>query len=138
MTGRFEILEHTADIGLRLTARTPGEIFEAAAEGLAILQGAWFPGEGVEREVEVAAGDREALLVAWLDEVLYLQDAEDVVFGGFHVEEEGDRRLRARMLTAPRGDRGLEAAGVKAATYHRLRFAQDPNGRWSADVYLDV
>jgi SHS2 domain-containing protein len=138
VTGRFEILEHTADIGLRLTARTPGEIFEAAAEGLAVLQGAWFPGEGVAHQVEVAAADREALLVAWLDELLYLQDAEDVVFGGFHVEEEGDRRLRARMLTAPRGDRGLEAAGVKAATYHRLRFERERNGRWSADVYLDV
>jgi SHS2 domain-containing protein len=137
VTGAFEVLEHTADIGLRLTGGTLDEVFAAAAEGLATLEGSWFPGEGVEREVEVRGGDVAALLVAWLDELLYLRDAEDVVFGGFAVDEVDGGRLRARIRVAPREGRILDAAGVKAATYHRLRVDR-ANGGWVADVYLDV
>lgn len=137
MTGRFEILEHTADVGLRLTGDTREDVFEAAARGLADLEGSWFPGEGEERRVEVRAQDLPSLLVAWLDELLYLRDAEDAMFGGFAVEEVEDVRVRARVRTAPRGDRTLEAAGVKAATYHGLRFERRNVG-WAADVYLDV
>jgi protein archease len=137
VTGRFEVLEHTADVGLRLTGDTREDVFEAAARGLADLEGSWFPGEGEERRAEVRAQDLPSLLVAWLDELLYFRDAEDAVFGGFGVEEVEDVRVRARVRTAPRGDRTLESAGVKAATYHGLRFDRRNDG-WTADVYLDV
>jgi SHS2 domain-containing protein len=140
LTGRFEVLEHTADVGLRLRGDSPSEVLEAAAQGLATLEGAWFPGEGRERHVRVEASDLGALLVAWLDELLYLRDAEDVVFGEFVVRvrdaDEG-HRADARVRAAPRGDRVLESAGVKAATYHGLRF-EPVNGGWAADVYVDV
>ena len=137
MTGRFELLEHTADVGLHLSGETPAEVLEAAGQGLATLQGAWVPGQGQERVVEASAADLGGLLVAWLDELLFLHEAEDLVFGGFRVDRVDDERLRAWVRVAPRGDRELEAAGVKAATYHRLRFERG-NGGWVADVYLDV
>lgn len=137
MTGRFEILEHTADVGLRLTGDTLAEVFEAAGQGLASLQDAWDPGKGREVTVDVSADDRSALLAAWLDELLFLSEREDGVFGGFRVEHVGEGSLRATVLLAPSaGPR--EAVGIKAATYHRLRLEQMPNGAWSADVYLDV
>jgi SHS2 domain-containing protein len=137
VTATFEVLEHTADVGLRLMGDSPEDLLVAAGEGLASLEGSWFPGEGRERPVTVEARDLPGLLVAWLDELLYLRDAEDVVFGGFRVADLADGRVRAAVRTAPRGDRILESAGVKAATYHRLRFERT-NGGWSADVYLDV
>jgi SHS2 domain-containing protein len=137
LTGRFEVLEHTADVGLRVRGDTPAEVLEAAAEGLAGLEGAWFPGEGEERDVRLEASDLGALLVTWLDELLYLRDAEDVVFGGFAVRMPAGPRADARVRIAPRGERVLESAGVKAATYHGLRFEPE-NGGWVADVYLDV
>jgi SHS2 domain-containing protein len=139
VTGRFEVLEHTADVGLRVRAGTPAEVLEAAAEGLATLEGAWFPGRGAEREVLVDASDLAGLLVTWLDELLYLRDAKDVVFGGFAVRmDDGPAPgARARVRVEPRGKRVLESAGVKAATYHGLRFEREKRG-WVADVYLDV
>ena len=139
MTDRFEVLEHTADVGLRIRGDTRAEVLEAAAEGLATLEGAWFTGRGVEREVRVDASDLAALLVTWLDELLYLRDAEDVVFGGFavHMDDGSVPGAGARVRVEPRGDRVLESAGVKAATYHGLRFERE-NGGWVADVYLDV
>jgi protein archease len=140
VTGTFEILEHTADVGIRATGDSPEEVFAAAGEGLASILGAWFPAEGMEHPVEVRAADRPGLLVSWLDELLYLHESRDVVFGGFDVLRVGDDDLEARVRLAPRGDRELEGVGVKAATYHRLRLERvgEPNRGWVADVYLDV
>jgi SHS2 domain-containing protein len=139
MSQRFEILEHTADVGLRARAETLEELFEALGEGLATLQGAWFPGEGTEgRVMLVVAPDRAALLVAWLDELLYIQESEDAVFVSIVVDLVRETRLEAQVTLAPRGDRSLEAVGVKAATYHRLEVSRKPEGTWEAQVYLDV
>jgi SHS2 domain-containing protein len=132
-----EILEHTADVGILSRGSTIEEAFAAAAEGLAELTGAWFPGEGRERPVEVRGADREALLVSWLDELLFLHEAEDAVFGGFDVDGVSDDRLRARVLVAGRAGRDLEDVGIKAATYHRLKVEPNEDG-WVAQIYLDV
>lgn len=137
MTRRFEVLEHTADVGLRLHGDSLEEVFRAAGEGFASLQDAWFPGDGDAREVRVLADDREGLLVTWIDELLYLQEAEDVVFGGFDIDYLAEHELRASVTMAPRGDRELEGVGVKATTYHRVAFDEAESG-WSAEVYLDV
>jgi SHS2 domain-containing protein len=138
MTRRFEILEHTADIGLRARAPTREELFEALGEGLATLQGAWFPNGGTERDLGVEAPDPAALLVSWLDELLYLHETEDAVFTGLAVDRVGDTTLSARVRLSPRGDRELEGVGIKAATYHRVDVAQEPGGGWTGQVYLDV
>jgi SHS2 domain-containing protein len=138
VTGRFEVLEHTADVGLRLTGSSPAEIFEAAGEGLATLLGAWLPGGGTEQLVETTAPDRAALLAAWIDELLFVHESEDVVFTGFDVELTEETQLTVRVLVAPKGDRELEGVGIKAATYHRLRFERGPDGTWFAEIYVDV
>ncbi|MGH2676680.1 MAG: archease [Actinomycetota bacterium] len=138
MTGTFEVLEHTADIGLRMRGATLEELFEAAGEGLATLQGAWFPGQGQGERVTVRATDRAALLVAWLDELLFISESRDVVFGGFDVHTVGEDELDATVRIADRGDRELESVGVKASTYHRLRLEQEADETWIAEVYLDV
>jgi SHS2 domain-containing protein len=137
LSAHFEILEHTADVGLQLQGDTLEELFQAAGEGFATLQGVWFPGVGEEREVEVRAVDNPGLLVAWINELVYMQDAEDAVFGGFDVKRVVDGALQAGVRISPRAERELEAAGVKAATYHRLRLERGSGG-WTADVYLDV
>jgi SHS2 domain-containing protein len=138
MSERFEILEHTADVGLRARAPTLAELFEALGEGLATLQGAWFPNGGTERNVEVEAPDQSALLVSWLDELLYVHETEDAVFTGLAVDRVDDTTLSARVRLSPRGDRELEGVGVKAATYHRVKVARESGGGWNAQVYLDV
>lgn len=135
---RFEILEHTADVGLRARGATPEEAFAGVAEGLATLLGAWFPGEGTDQRVHVEGEDLESLLAAWVDELLYLHEVHDVVFGGFDVERVSERTLDARVRAAPRGERELEGIGVKAATYHQLEVGRDGDGSWFARIYLDV
>jgi SHS2 domain-containing protein len=137
VSGRYRFLEHTAEVGIEATADTLEETFEAVGEAVAELLGAWFPGEGRGRPVSVEAADREALLAAWVDELLYLHDSEDVVFGGFQVDDVQDGHLDAGVFSAPRGARELEGVGVKAATYHRLEVGRGGDG-WVVRLYVDV
>ena len=136
MTGSFELLEHTADIGIRAGGDTLEDAFAAAAEGLASILGAWFPGEGESSVVRVEGRDPEALLVAWLDEILFLRETRDAVFGGFEVRSVG-RGLDALVRVAPAAGRRIEGQGVKAATYHRLEVRRGPEGAETV-VYLDL
>ncbi len=135
--GGFEILEHTADVGIRSFGDSIEETFEQATRGLAEILGAWRPGDGQRVDVELEGSDLEALLVDWLNEVLYLQDARDGVICDMEVLEVDDARVVGSVAFAPRGEQPLEGTAVKAITYHQLKVERTPGG-WVAEVYVDV
>jgi protein archease len=135
----FETFEHTADIGLAARGRTLEELFENAAMGLVDLM--VDPAglrEETRLEVSVSAQDRDALLVAWLNELLYVLDARGFLPRRCRITRIGDTDLAAE-LWGERVDRERHTLRrlVKAATYHGLRVA-NTNGRWEARVILDL
>lgn len=132
----FEIIEHTADVGIRARGATREEVFEQMTLGLIDILGALRAGEGERIEVSLEARDLGALLVDWLNEVLYLQEARDAVFTDVDVSEVTDTSIRGALSVAARDD-ALEGTAVKAATYHRLEVRPDEGG-WLATVYVDV
>ena len=135
--GGFELLEHTADVGIRAWAGSLEEAFERATEGLAEVlgTGAWGPGDPVP--VEVTADDLGGLLVDWLNEVLWLREVRQAALAGVEVERVGDGVARGTVALAS-GGAAPDGTFVKAVTYHRLRVEPDPGGGWLAEVYLDV
>lgn len=134
---RFEILEHTADVGVRAVGDSLEEAFAQATRGLADIVGIWHPDGGDEVTIELEGGDAGALLVDWLSEVLYLHDARDAVLAGVRVDEVAAGRVRGVISLAPREDRAVEGTQVKAITYHQLRVER-LDGNWIVEVYLDV
>ena len=136
--GGFELLEHTADIGIRAWGAGLEEVFEQATLGLAEVLGARRPeAAGEPIAVEVAADDPGGLLVDWLDEVLWLREVRQAVVTGVDVERVGDGTA-AGSVTLAAGGMGPDGTLVKAVTYHRLRVEPDPGAGWLAEVYLDV
>jgi len=135
--GGFELLEHTADVGIRARGATLEEAFEQATLGLAEVLGALRPGGGEVVDVEVTAGDPGALLVDWLNEVLWLHEVRGHAgVAAVRVERvAGDRA--AGSVTFSSTDPPADGTFVKAVTYHRLRVGRDAGG-WLAEVYLDV
>ena len=135
----FELLEHPADIGFRARGRTPAELFENCALALvsiAIDPVTVEPRE--ERALEAEGGDYESLLVNWLSEVLWWFDGKRIAFHSFSVTHIEPAGLRAIARGEPRDpERHRSRLGVKAVTYHQLRVAEE-NGRWVAEVYLDI
>lgn len=134
--GSYEIVEHTADVGIRARGETLEETFVEATLGLLDILGAWRPeAEGQELAIEVEANDHAALLADWLGEVLYLQDARDIVVARVDVAIE-DTRAHGRISAAPRAET-LAGTAVKAITYHQLKIEHTDDG-WVAQVYVDV
>jgi SHS2 domain-containing protein len=137
-TGGFELLEHTADVGIRAWAATLEEAFEHATEGLAQVQGALAPeGPGEPMPVEVTAPDPGGLLVDWLNEVLWVLEVSQAGLAGVRVERVADGVASGLVEVAPGGP-DPDGTFVKAVTYHRLRVEPDPGGGWLLEVYLDV
>jgi SHS2 domain-containing protein len=132
----FELLEHTADVGVRAWGPSLEAVFEQATLGLAEVLGAWRPGPGVPAEVAVGPADLGGVLVDWLQEVLWLHESRHAALAGVRVDRAGEDGAAGRLtLAAPGGPFG--GTPVKAVTYHQLRVARDGPG-WLADVYLDV
>lgn len=136
MSAVHECVDHTAELELRLKAQSPGELLAEAGRALGeVLVRAAPRADGVEwRTVEVRSTDREALLVDWLNELLYLADVEHLVPVGFEAVETTDTSVRARARCA----RVSEApALVKGATRQGLELRDTTRGI-EADVTLDL
>ena len=132
----YEILEHTADVGLRACGPTLETCFEQAGWGLAELLGASRPGaEGEIRLVHAQSSDLGSLLVDYLNELIVMHEMEEVAFVSIRLRLTADE-LEAEVGVAPLGGEA-ESTGVKAATYHQLEVREVEGGH-EARVYLDV
>ena len=135
----YRQLPHTADLAWRLWGASLPELFENAGRALsATLTDRRYLRRRATREVSLAAGDREALLVDWLNHLLYLFDLDGFLGRDFQVVSLTDERLEARVTGEHFDpDRHPERTGVKAATFHQLSIAPAGDG-WQATVVLDL
>ena len=133
----YEILEHTADVGLRAHAPDIRSLLEQATRGLCEIAGIWQDRSGTPVEIDVEARDREGLMVDWLNEVLYVHDARNVAVCSVEVDEVSEKRARGRITVRPLGDGAETAIQVKAVTYHQLAVRVTSSG-WSATVFFDI
>jgi len=133
----FELLEHTADVGIRAWGSSANEAFAEAALGLAGLMGIRVARRGERRTVRARAGDLPALLVAFLDELLGIYETESLGFAAVDVIALSEHGLIAEVETGPAP---VDPVGtsVKAATYHQLAVEHRPGGAVEVRVFLDV
>jgi SHS2 domain-containing protein len=139
MAGTFQVLEHTADVGLVARGADLKQAFAAAATGLfsIIAQPRRVAARECQR-IEVEAGDTEALLVEWLNELIYLFDARRMLFKRFDIVELTPNRLVAEVWGEPADPfRHRIKLGVKAATYHMLHVDREGDG-YRLQVLFDV
>jgi len=135
----YRQLPHTADLAWRLWGHDLPELFENAGRALsATLTDRRYLRGRVTREVSLTSVDREALLVDWLNHLLYLFDVDGFLGRDFHVESLTDERLEGRV-TGESFDpaRHPERTAVKAATFHQLSIMPVKDG-WEATVVLDL
>lgn len=138
MAKDFEILEHTADSGIIAYGRDLRGAFKNAARGMfSLITDLDSIGEVVRRDIELDAPDREGLLVAWLNELIYLFDTDNILFRRFDITELSDNRLKARIY-GERVDRAKHELKmeIKAVTYHMLKVSQGDGYR--IQVLFDI
>ena len=134
----FEILDHTADVGIIAYGNDMNQAFSNAAKGLfSLITELDNINEVLYRDIELVAPGRESLLVEWLNELIYLFDAENIIFRRFDIVELDDTRLKARSY-GEKVDNSKHKlkTGVKAATYHMLKV--DKTDGCKVQVLLDI
>lgn len=138
MVKRFEVIDHTADIGIAAYGKDLKEAFANAAYALFSLM---VDLEGVDEaschDVKVTAEDQAELLVAWLNELIYIFEVENVLFKRFEVGELTETRLRVTCYGETIDpERHKMKVGVKAATYHMLKI--DKGDGFRVQVLFDI
>jgi len=134
----FEIIDHTADVGIIAYGGDIKQAFVNAARALfSLITELDNVEEVLYRDIEVTAPDEASLLVAWLNELIYLFDAESLIFNRFDIIKLNSTRLKARSY-GERVDSSKHRlkTGVKAATYHMLKVDADDGFR--VQVLFDI
>jgi SHS2 domain-containing protein len=137
--GIYELIDHSADIGVRVYGGSIAELFENAAFALFDVM---FDTAGVEpvleREFVCSSASIEDLLVEWLGNVLYVFDTEHIVFSRFRVTELHGTMLKACAEGAQYDPARHEVKTlVKAVTYHTLCVQHTQTG-CTASVIFDI
>jgi SHS2 domain-containing protein len=130
--------DHTAEVLLRVHAPTLAELYAEAARGVAALlaEDPARVARGEPERVAVQAADSEALLVAWIDELVFRAETLGRVYPVVTVDRIDSGSLDATLRG---GAPDTWRTAVKAATWHRLHVgtAEDGDGL-VATVVLDV
>lgn len=139
----FQEIDHTGDIGIRVTAETLPVLYERAAEGtFRVLTDLSAVRPDTEETIHVSGPDREALLVRWLSELNYRHTVDHVVYCDFQIDaidrESEDLDLRATI----RGEkidpeRHTVYTEIKAITFHGLEVKETEDG-WTVQVIFDM
>ena len=136
---RFEVLEHTADVGLMVYGNDLRALFENAGEAFFDLMTDLRKVRlRTERKIEIGNESLERLMVDWLTGLLYLHDVENLLFKRFIVESVGKEGLKATVKGEPFKE-GVHVmkTGVKAVTYHQIEVRKEDGG-WRARIILDL
>ena len=140
---RFEFLEHTADAYIVAYGKTLEEAFEnAALATFEVMTDTNTIAQTIEDSVEVEAPDEQALLYAWLEQLLINFETKGNLYSGFKISKiEKTRegfRLKAKIWGEPYNpEKHPQKVGVKAVTYHRMEINKKPN-EVSVKFILDI
>ena len=134
----FEIVDHTADVGIRAYGANMSQAFANAARALfSLITELDDVDEVLYRDTKLTAPDEEILLVEWLNELIYLFDVENILFKRFDIAQLDNTRLKARSYGEKvDSSKHRLKTGVKAATYHMLKV--DRGDGCQVQVLLDI
>jgi SHS2 domain-containing protein len=135
----YEVFEHTADIGMHAYGSTLRELFIHAAQGMeSLIVSPEQVGVQVSRHIVVEGHDIVSLLIAWLNELIFLFDTEYLIFREFEIESLTETRLEGRALGEPYDAHHHElSSAIKAVTWHEAAVEQTDEG-YKARIIFDI
>ena len=143
MSKRFTVIDHSADTGVKCTGESREVLFEVAAEGMfSILTDLNSIADRNRYAVALHADTYENLLMAWLQELLYLFSTKHFLFSKFStsIQDTPDKILS--LYGSCNGepvdlDRHIINTEIKSVTYHQLTV-QHSEKHWKARVIFDI
>jgi SHS2 domain-containing protein len=135
----YTLLDHTADLGIRVYGTDLKDLFEGAGRALMhLMVKAEIPSKTHSMKISVSGEDLADLMVRWLGEILYLFAGENLVVTSIRMGSVSSSALEATLETAPFEPEIHETLReIKAVTYHQIEVTEIPNG-WETKVIFDV
>jgi len=132
---KYEILEHKADLKIRVFGKDLKELFLNAMVGM--FEGARYESEGgeIKREIKISSLDLPSLLVDFLSEVLYLCEVNKEVYHKVLFKNLTEKELEGILIGKPLKRMGVH---IKAVTYHDLDIHQKKDKTWQATILFDI
>jgi SHS2 domain-containing protein len=135
----YEVLEHTADIGIRVKADGLQGLFRSAARAMFDISAEPKSAaiKAFEKvKIKQGAENLEELFINWLNELLSVSATKELIFSDFKIDTLKNNHLEAVAFGSPTENFKVNAE-IKAATYHALKLEKTGSG-WLAEVIFDV
>lgn len=135
---KFEILEHRADLKIKVFGQDLAELFINAGLAIAEQQSLEAKNQSLEKEewesVEINSPDLNSLLVDWLNEILSRSDLNHKIYLNFKIEELSEKHCQAKIAGQKVVRKQID---IKAATYHGLEVKK-VNNHWQVIIIFDI
>ena len=125
--GNFEIVDHTADLALRISGINREDLFQSALDGILALTDAnncVLSHEETQRSISVYGSDDEELLVRFLNEIIELIQDERLFPKKILFLDFSNDILRFGVAVHEIKKFSDSYAEIKAATYHMLKITR--------------
>jgi SHS2 domain-containing protein len=136
---RYELIDHTADLGIRVFGTDAADLFRNGALALTdLMTDARRVKSTQVCHVQVSGDDWQDLMVNWLRELLYLWTGEEKLIGNVAIESIRENEIEALVeceTYAPQ--RHVLKNEIKAVTYHQIQVL-DSGGGWQAQIIFDA
>jgi len=142
-TGKFEFLEHTADVYIAAYGKTLEEAFENAALAMfEVMTDTEKVSGDVEESVEVEAEDEYALLYSWLEALLVKFEIKNMLYSKFKISSLQETSEGFKIKAAVWGEKfnaekHTQKVAVKAVTYHRMEIIKEID-KVTLEFILDI
>ena len=137
----YSLIDHTADIGIRVTGNDLTELFTTAAEAMfdQISDRSLLTGHK-KKCLEITGMDRHDLLVNWLRELLEIWTIHECLVHGVDITEMDETRIQATACYDVYKPGTHEIVkDIKAVTYSGVSVGPLPSGTgWEVTVIFDV
>ena len=136
----YEYIDHTGDLGIRVQGKTLQELFSNAAHALFDTVAVLDTIEPVAQfQIDVKAESVAELMVAWLDELIFRHEVDEVFFKRVEIVELSETSLSACAYGEPVDfTKHIVYTEIKSVTYHQLKVHQSSDGKWLAQVIFDL
>lgn len=137
----YEILDHTADAKFRAKGDSMEEAFSESVKAFAEIVGTDPEAGDTRHKIEVKSENSEALLFDFLDELIFIQDANNVAVShtdDLQIEDlEEGYKLSATIWTDIITE-GMSLLDIKAPTYNEMEVDYQKGEGWITQAVLDI
>lgn len=135
----YKFLMHTADVKFQASGKTLEDVFIFSADALKeTISGKTKIKNLMKKKIEIKSEDLSGLLYKFLEEFLFLLDAESFLFSKIENIKIDEKKFKLSAIIVGDNVRGYKITNdVKAVTYNQM-FVKKEKNLWKTQVVLDV